>query len=145
MTMIYIAADHAGFALKKYLKRFLAKRAIHVEDLGAHSFKKTDDYPDYALPLAKKVADAKSARGILLCGSGQGMCIAANRVSGVRAVSAWNTKSAVASRRNDDANVLCLAGRMLTRKQTEKIVLSWLFTGFSGLARHKRRLKKLDA
>lgn len=142
--MIYIAADHAGFTLKEYLKRFLAKRAIRVEDLGAHSFKKTDDYPDYALPLAKKIARVKSARGILLCGSGQGVCIAANRVSGVRAVSAWNAKSAIASRRDDDANVLCLASRMLTRKQTEEIILSWLFTEFSGLARHKRRLKKLD-
>lgn len=142
--MLYIASDHAGFALKEYLKHFLSKRAVCIEDLGAHSFKKTDDYPDYALTLAKKIAPNSSHRGILICGSGQGMCIAANRNKGVRAALAWDKKSAVASRHDDNANILCLAGRMLTRKQAEKIILIWLFTEFSGFARHKRRLKKLD-
>lgn len=142
--MLYIAADHAGYALKEHLKRFLAKHAIEVQDLGAHTLKKTDDYPDYARSLAKKVMRNQSARGILLCGSGQGMCIAANRVKGIRAVSAWDEKSATASRHDDDANVLCLAARMLTRKKAEDIVRSWLFTGFSGLVRHKRRLRKIE-
>jgi len=143
--MLYIAADHAGFALKEHLKRFLKKRDIHVEDLGAHTFKNTDDYPDFAFTLARTVAQGTSARGILLCGSGQGMCIAANKVKGVRAASAWSKKSAIASRRDDDTNILCLSGRMFTKKETEEILLSWLFTGFSGLARYKRRLNQIAA
>lgn len=142
--MLYIAADHAGYALKEHLKRYLAKHTIEVQDLGAYAFKKTDDYPDYAFALAKKVTQKKPARGILLCGSGQGMCIAVNRVKGIRAVSAWDNESAIASRRDDDANVLCLAARMLTKKRAENILRSWLFTGFSGLSRHKRRLQKIE-
>lgn len=141
--MLYIASDHGGFYLKEYLKRFLKKHSIVVEDLGARTYDKTDDFPRFAFSLANKVASDSSHRGILLCGSGQGMCIAANKVRGVRAASAWSKKSAIASRRDDDTNVLCLTGRMLTRKKAEEILTSWLFTGFSGLARHKRRLRQV--
>lgn len=143
--MLYIASDHAGFELKEYVKRFLAKLGITATDLGAHAYKKTDDYPDFAIPLARKVAGDSSARGILICGSGQGVCIAANRIKKVRAALAWDVKSATASRNDDDANVLCLAGRMLSQKKAGTIVLSWLFTGFSGLTRHRRRIEKIDA
>lgn len=143
--MLYIGADHAGFYLKEYLKRFLKKHSIAVEDCGAHEYDKADDFPRYAFSLAKKVARDPSHRGILLCGSGQGMCIAANKVKGIRAASAWSKKSAIASRRDDDTNILCLTGRMLARKEAEKILLSWLFTGFSGLTRYKRRLDQITA
>ncbi|MBI4252987.1 RpiB/LacA/LacB family sugar-phosphate isomerase [Candidatus Uhrbacteria bacterium] len=143
--MLYIASDHAGFALKEYLKRFLKKHSIAVEDIGAHRYDKADDFPRYAFSLSKKVASDSSHRGILLCGSGQGMCIAANKVRGIRAASVWNKKSAIASRHDDDTNILCLSGRMLTRKETEEILSSWLFTGFSGLARYKRRLNQIAA
>ncbi len=141
--MLYIAADHGGFHLKEYLKQYLTKHAIAVEDIGAHTYDKKDDFPRYAFSLAKKVAADSSHRGILLCGSGQGMCIAANKVRGIRAASAWDKKSAIASRRDDDTNILCLTGRMLVRKEAEQILSSWLFTGFSGLTRYKRRLGQI--
>lgn len=141
--MLYIASDHGGYRLKEYLKQFLTKHSIAVEDVGAQNYDETDDFPRYAFSLAKKVAPDASHRGVLLCGSGQGVCIAANKVQGIRAASAWDTESAVAARRDDNTNILCLAGRMLTRKKAEEILMSWLFTGFSGLARHKRRLRQV--
>lgn len=143
--MLYIAADHGGYHLKEYLKQFLKKHSIAVEDVGAQSYDETDDYPRYAFSLAKKVASDASHRGVLLCGSGQGICIAANKVKGAHAASAWDKVSARAARRDDNTNILCLAGRMLTRKKAEEILTSWLFTGFSDLARHKRRLRQVAA
>lgn len=141
--MLYIAADHAGFQMKEHIKRFLEEKGIRVKDLGALTYDKDDDYPDVAHALAKQVSSG-AHRGIALCGSGQGMCIAANKTKGVRAALAWNEKSARASRNDDNANVLCLGGRLLSKKTVEACVLAWLETPFSGLARHKRRIRKIE-
>jgi len=142
---IYIASDHAGFTLKEYLKCFLLEHGYEVQDLGAKTCDPKDDYPAYAFALAKKVAASKGAKkGILLCGSGQGVCMVANRVKGVRAALAWDEKSAQLSRSDDDANVLCLAGRLTTPTMARRIVSHWLTTKFSGLARHKRRIKAIE-
>lgn len=143
-TMLYIAADHAGFKRKEWLKKYLIKLDYSFEDLGADQLKPDDDYPDYAYLLAKKVASNPGSQGILLCGSGQGVCIVANKVPGIRAVLGYNTFAAESSRLDDDTNILCLPARDLRRSQVKKIVQTWLQTGFSGADRHKRRLQKIN-
>lgn len=142
--MIYIAADHAGFAKKEYLKRYGEAHGIPFQDLGAQILKKNDDYPDYAKKLAHEVKKSPLHKGILLCGSGQGVCITANKIRGIRAALAWNTQSARASRSDDNTNVLCLAARLLSQKQLEDIVRTWLKTPFSKKPRHTRRIKKIE-
>jgi len=141
---LFIASDHAGFFLKEYLRKYFITKKISVIDLGASSFVQEDDYPRYAFTLAKNIGKEKNSRGILLCGSGQGVCIAANKISGVRAALAWNTKSAILSRKDDDANILCLPSRLISRNEAKKIVDVWLRTPFSKEARHIRRIKKLS-
>lgn len=142
--MLYIASDHAGFKRKTWLKNYLLKLDYSFVDLGAETLKKDDDYPDYAFLLANKVASEKGAQGILLCGSGQGVCIVANKVPGIRAVLGYNTFAAESSRADDDTNVLCLPARDLRKSQIKKIVEMWLQTGFSGADRHKRRIDKIS-
>lgn len=143
-SAIAIGADHAGFSAKERLKQFLSKKKFAVADCGAHSFKKTDDYPDIARSVADAVIKKNVRFGILLCGSGQGMCIAANKKAGIRAVVAWNTASAKTARQDDDANVLCLPARLLHIRSLERITATWLETSFSGRARHTRRIKKIE-
>jgi ribose 5-phosphate isomerase B len=151
MKTIYIGADHAGFELKQALKRFLQQHGYRVVDVGAHKLAPTDDYPIYAYKVAKAVAQGKGM-GILACGSAEGICIAANKIKGVRAVAVRDVATAKLSREHNDANVLCLSGgRMripqpwltLKPKQAERIVLAWLTTPFSKAARHVRRLKQI--
>lgn len=139
--IIHIGADHAGFQLKEHLKKYLQKKKYPVNDWGAYEYIQADDYPDYAAKVAKAVQ--KTGKGILVCGSAEGICIAANKTKGIRAVPVWNTKLAKLSREHNDANVLCLSGWMLTRKKAEQIVLTFLKTEFSGEARHKRRIEKI--
>lgn len=141
--VIHLGADHAGFALKQFLKHYLAKKGHEVYDEGAHKLDKKDDYPDYALKVALEVADNPEAKGILCCGSAQGMCIMANKVSGVRAVSPVSLKEATLTRTHNNANVLCLAGWSLTQAKAKKLVDTWLAAEFSNDARHVRRLKKI--
>ncbi len=138
--IINLGADHAGFQLKEHLKKYLQKKHT-LKDWGAYEYIQADDYPDYAAKVAKAVR--KKGRGILVCGSAEGICIAANKIKGIRAVPVWNTKQAKLSREHNDANVLCLSGWMLTKKKAEQIVLTWLKTPFSGEARHKRRIQKI--
>lgn len=140
---VVLGADHAGFAAKERLKVFLLKKNVGIFDVGAHELKKNDDYPTIAFRVARIVA-SKGVRGILLCGSGQGVCIAANKISDVRATLVWNEQSAKTSRNDDDANVLCLPARLLPYRELEHIVSVWLATPFSGLARHMRRIRKLE-
>ena len=140
---IFLGSDHGGFTLKEHIKSFLEKRGYAVLDIGAYSYKKTDDYPDFAIPLAEHVAAVKDSFGILLCKSGQGACVAANKVRGARATQSWNEASACASRRDDDSNILCLGSDFLTKKTAETIIQAWLATPFSGLSRHSRRIKKI--
>jgi len=139
--IIHLGADHAGFALKEHLKKYLQKKGYAVKDWGANKLIKTDDYPDYAAKVARAVQ--KKGMGILACGSAEGICIAANKIKKIRAVPVWTVQSAKLSRQHNDANVLCLSGWQLPKKTAEKIVLTWIKTPFSEEARHKRRINKI--
>ncbi len=141
---LYIAADHAGYDRKAWLVGALAAAGCPVVDLGPSTLAEDDDYPDYALPLARRVV-AEQARGILLCGNGQGMCIVANKVPGVRAVSALSPEMARTTRSDDNANILCLPGRFQTNDEILAIVTAWLTTPFSGAERHLRRIEKIQS
>lgn len=141
--MLYIASDHAGYELKEYLHRQLAERGVAFEDFGTFSTK-TDDYPGYAKRVAKEVVK-HNGKGILLCGSGEGMAIAANRFKGVRAAVVWDPKVAKETREHNDANILALPARHLTPEQAWEIVSAFLSTSFSHEERHKRRIEQLDA
>jgi len=140
-VIVHPGADHAGFALKEHLKKYLQKKGYKVKDFGAYNFVKTDDYPDYAAKVARAVQ--KKDVGILVCGSAEGVCIAANKIKGIRAVAVWNLQNAKLSRQHNDANILCLSGWQLPKKTAEKIVMTWLTTPFSGIERHIRRINKI--
>ena len=137
---LYIASDHAGFALKQKAKKFLSAK-YSIVDIGAHSVIPDDDYPDYVAKLKGKILKADKA--VLFCGSAEGICIAANKLKGVRAVAVWNARDAKKSREHNDANVLCLSGWNLSFPKAKKIISVWLSTKFSNAARHKRRIKKI--
>lgn len=140
---IFLGADHAGFELKEKLKEFLTKKKIEFEDLGAFVLDEGDDYPDIAFKVAERVA-RENVRGILICKSGDGMEIAANKVKGIRAVTACDTYSAKMSREHNDANILALSGKKLSFEKMKKIVMVWLNTEFTGEERHVRRIKKIS-
>jgi len=141
--MIYLGADHAGFHLKEELKKYLEELGYEYEDLGNKELDLEDDFPDYAVKVAKKVAGTKS-QGILICATGLGMCLAANKIEGIRAVTVWDDFTALQSREHNDANILCLAGKALDTETAKKIVRIWLETEFSGEERHIRRLEKIN-
>lgn len=127
-TKIILAADHAGFELKEKLKKFLQSSNIIFEDLSP-KLVEGDDYPDAAFRAAQKVAKTK-ALGVFICGTGMGMCIAANKVKGIRAAMAYDETSARLSRQHNDANVLCLGGRTTNEKTAVTILKTWLTTRF---------------
>ncbi|MFA5954918.1 MAG: RpiB/LacA/LacB family sugar-phosphate isomerase [Patescibacteria group bacterium] len=142
--MLYLAADHRGFGLKESLKRYLTKEGIPFEDYGPKELNPTDDYVDYGLPVAKKVAErASEDQGILICGSGVGMDIVANKVPHVRAALVRSVHQAKAARNDDDANVLVLDADETSHELSLDIVRTWLATPFSGKERHQRRLEKI--
>ena len=142
--MLYIASDHAGFQLKKeiikYIKTVLNKE---VEDLGPTAFVETDDFPDFAFPLAKAVTKNKDNFGILICGTGQGMCIAANKIKGAYAILGYNLHTTELGRKHNNANILCLPERLATQDFTNAIVKKFLETKFEGDARFVRRNNKI--
>lgn len=143
--MIYLAADHGGYKLKEHLKKYLAKAKLEFVDLGPKKYQPQDDYPDYAVKVAKKVSGNQLSNvGILLCRSGQGVCITANKFPGIRAALVWNTLEAKASRNDDMSNVLCLPSDYVSPRQAEKIVETWLETPYSTEDRHMRRVKKIS-
>jgi len=143
-TPIYLASDHGGYQLKKRLIRYLENElGIATEDLGPLTHDPTDDYPDFALPLAKKVSQTKGY-GILICRNGIGVCIAANKTKGVRAGIGYNLMAAETMMKDDDTNILCLAGRVLSEPEAREIVKTWLETPFDRRERYMRRLKKLQ-
>lgn len=142
-TIIYLGADHAGFKLKEQIKDYLLKLKLPVTDLGNFVFDKNDDYPDYGYSVAKKVSASKDAKGILICGSSLGICLTANKVKGVRAVSVSTTREAKLSREHNNANVLCLSGWDLSLLKAKQIVSTWLKTKFSTSPRHIRRIHKI--
>jgi ribose 5-phosphate isomerase B len=139
-----IAADHGGLALKNQLVELLKKADHAVEDLGTHT-SASCDYPDFAHAVAKLVTEGKVDRGILVCGSGVGMSIAANRHAGVRAVVCTETYSARMSREHNDANVLCLGERVVGPGLAWDIVQIWLATQPEANERHARRREKIES
>ena len=139
---VIIASDHAGVKLKERIKQYLKKRKIEYTDLGTNTLDSVD-YPDYAIKVARRVAKDKILRGILVCGTGTGMTIAANKVKGIRAVAAYDPYSAKMSRIDNDSNILGLRGRFFPFEKVRKIIHIWLSTPFSGKERHKRRIKKI--
>lgn len=146
MAKIYLAGDHAGYELKEALIPFLRERGLEVEDVGPGTLNPEDDYPDYILPMAAKVASEKGAFGIGVGGSGQGEAIVANRVKGVRAAVYYggNTKIVTLSREHNNANVLSLGARFMTIDEAKEAVVLWLSTPFSNEERHARRITKID-
>ncbi len=144
--MIYIGADHGGYKLKEHLKKFLAKQKIEFRDLGALRLKDGDDYPDYAAKVAKQVSkNPMRDQGILICRSGQGVCIAANKFKHVRATLVWNMEQAKMSRNDDMGNVLCLPSDYISPFVAEHITSVWLKTPYSQDPRHINRIKKISA
>jgi ribose 5-phosphate isomerase B len=143
---IYIGADHNGFEMKSLLLEELTAGGYSVVDEGDKELRPEDDFPQYAsrVVMAMKSSDDPDPRGILICGSGQGMCMAANRYKGIRASLVWSVDEAHASRNDDDANVLCLPARYMSEGDAVKIVSAWLATPFAGAPRFKRRIKELD-
>jgi ribose 5-phosphate isomerase B len=142
---IALGADHGGLELKNLLARELRGKGHEVADLGAHGPDPTDDYPDYALAVAEAVARGRAERGILVCGSGVGACVAANKVPGVRAVLAHDSYSAHQGVEHDDVNILCLGARVVGPALAGELADLFLEARFSGEERHARRLRKVRA
>ncbi|MCB9386004.1 MAG: ribose-5-phosphate isomerase [Bryobacterales bacterium] len=143
---ILIGADHGGFALKQELAEHLYATGHEVVDVGAHEYDAKDDYPDFALAVARGVAAEEGERGVIVCGSGVGASVAANKVRGVRAVLSHDTYSAHQGVEHDAVNVLCLGGRIIGGALACEVVDAFLNAKYSGEERHERRLQKvLDA
>lgn len=141
---IYIAADHNGFALKKTLSQWLQESGYQVIDSGPEQYIAYDDYPDYGIAAAKEIAeDTHNRRGILLCGSGAGMAVVANKVPGIRAALIHDPDIARAAQRDDDINVLTLGAMFITEDDAKAVINAWLETIFSGEERHVRRINKI--
>lgn len=142
--IIAIGSDHAGFKLKEQIKSFLKELKYKYKDFGVHTDKISSDYPDVAFKVAKYVSGGESKYGILICGTGIGMSIAANKVKGIRAALCYNKKTAELSKAHNNANILTLGARILSVNQAKEIVKEWLKTPFSKESRHIRRIKKIE-
>jgi ribose 5-phosphate isomerase B len=141
LRKIFISSDHAGFKLKETIKVYLRNKKIKFEDLGPKDDSSVD-YPDYAHKVARKVKSRKSNVGILVCGSGTGMNIAANKHKNIRAAQCFNLKSTKLSRLHNDANIITLGSRLITKKNALKFISVFLNTKFES-GRHLRRVKKI--
>lgn len=140
---IGIAADHAGFELKEHLITMLQEADYEVMDFGNTTMNLQDDYPDYVLPLARAVAGGTVTRGIAICGSGVGACIAANKIAGVRACLIHEKFSAQQGVEDDDMNIMCLGGRVVDTALALKLCTIFLASKFIDVERHTRRLAKI--
>jgi len=138
---IIIGSDHAAYQLKDDIKKYLKDNGYEYEDVGTHSGESCD-YPDYALKAAEKVVQ-ENARGILICGTGIGMSMAANKVKGIRAALCHNEETARMTREHNDANILCIGSRIIDKETALKIAKVWLETPFSRDERHAKRIKKV--
>ena len=138
---ISIGSDHAGFELKEKIKKYLLRLGYEYKDFGTNS-NESVDYPDFALKVAESVTRKECARGILICGSGLGMSMAANKVPGIRAALCTNPEMAKLSREHNDANVLTIGARLIDENTAKEIVRVWLTTEFAG-DRHLRRINKI--
>ncbi len=146
MKKIFIGADHNGFQMKEKLEQWLKTQNYEVKDVGGDRLNPDDDYPEFASKLVTAMLSSEDPEplGILLCGSGQGMAMAANRFKGIRAALVWNKKTAEMSRHDDDANVLCLSAWELNEEAVMDITQTWLQTPYGRAARYIRRIKELD-
>ena len=141
MRKIFISSDHAGFKLKEAIKVYLSKKKLTFQDLGPHNNNRVD-YPDYAHKVAKRVKISKNNVGILVCGSGMGMNIAANRHKNIRAAQCFNLKSTKLSRLHNDANIITLGSRLISKKNALNFIGVFLKTKFEG-GRHSKRIRKI--
>ncbi|OGD43295.1 hypothetical protein A2567_02275 [Candidatus Azambacteria bacterium RIFOXYD1_FULL_42_11] len=148
--MLYIGADHRGYKLKEALKAYLRELSFPFEDLGALSYDPNDDYPDFSVAVAGKVADQPEAgqplagnRGILICGSGVGVDVVANKIKGIRSALCFDVIQAKTSRNDDNTNVLSLASDFISEEKAKEIVKVWLETSYAKLERYERRLIKI--
>ncbi|HXG83150.1 MAG TPA: ribose 5-phosphate isomerase B [Pyrinomonadaceae bacterium] len=139
---IAIGSDHAGFEDKERVKKQLDELGYEYEDVGTNSTESTD-YPIYAAKVAERVASGAVEQGLLICGSGNGMQIAANKIHGVRAALAWNEETARLARQHNDANVLSVPARMISPEEVEKVIKSYLEAKFEG-GRHQRRVEEIS-
>jgi len=140
---IGISADHGGFTLKAIIHPFLTQQGYEVVDFGAFALNNQDDYPDFVIPLARAVAAREVQRGIAICGSGVGACVAANKVAGVRAALINDHFSAHQGVEDDDMNLICLGGRVTGFANAEELITAFLKATFTGAERHLRRLQKV--
>jgi len=141
---IGISADHGGFALKEVIHPFLIRQGYEVVDFGAFALNNQDDYPDFVVPLARAVATGEVQRGIAICGSGVGACVAANKLAGVRAALINDHFSAHQGVEDDDMNLICLGGRVTGFANAEELIIAFLKATFIGAERHLRRLQKVE-
>lgn len=143
---VFIGSDHNGFDYKNQLKKALELAGHEVIDEGGVTLDPQDDFPQFASKVVRALLDSKDpdAKGILICGSGQGMCMAANRYKGIRASLCWNLNEARAARNDDDSNVLCLSSRYLSLEESGSIMAAFLSTPFAGAPRFVRRIEQLD-
>jgi len=142
--IVAIGADHGGYRLKEQIVGLIRTLGYEVHDLGTHSDDPVD-YPDYARAVAEEIRAGKAYRGVLICGSGVGACIAANKFPGIRAALSHDTFSAHQGVEDDDANVLCLGARVVGVELAKDIVNIWFSASFSGAERHRRRLEKIES
>ena len=141
---VALGSDHAGFELKNHLATILSDSGFTVFDLGTHTADSVD-YPDFAAAVGKAVVDGRADRGVVICGSGAGASVAANKIKGVRAVVAHDTYTAHQAVEHDDVNVLCLGSRVIGSAVAEELAVTFLSATFSGEERHLRRLNKVKA
>ncbi len=139
---VALGADHGGFALKNELVKLL-EESYEILDVGAYTLDPQDDYPDFAIAVARAVASGEARRGVIICGSGVGACVAANKVPGIRACLCHDTYSAHQGVEHDDMNVLCLGARVIGDELAAELVTAFLQATFSGEERHRRRLQKV--
>ncbi len=141
---IFLGADHGGYDLKLKVFEHLVHKGYDVEDVGAKTFDDKDDFPQYAYGVTSKILGEEDARGILMCGSGQGMAIAANRVAGIRAAVIWSVEGAMETRRDNDSNVLCLSQRMTDTETNLDIIDAWLSTAPNKDPKYQRRNHQIE-
>jgi ribose 5-phosphate isomerase B len=140
--MIYLGADHGGFSFKEKIKEYLKELKIEFSDLGSLKFEGDDDFVDYAVLVANKVVET-NGKGILICTNGEGMCMTANKIKGIRAVSPTSKRVAQQTKEHLDANILCLGEHVLSFREAKKIIKIWLETDFFHTDRYIRRIEKI--
>lgn len=140
---IAVAADHGGFSLREVVITILSEKGYEVEDLGAYDLDLSDDYPDFALSVASSIQSGRADRGIIICGSGIGATIVANKVTGIRAGTCHDTYSARQGVEHDDMNVICMGARVIGSAVAKEVVLAFVAATFSGEDRHMRRVEKI--